>query len=188
MWFQENGHKGGYYSLDGKSLDTSYLTSPMEFSRVTSSFAMRLHPILHEWKAHLGTDYGAAIGTPVRVVGDGVVEFAGVQNGFGNVVIVKHSQTDETVYAHLSRIDVKPGQAVAQGQHVGAVGMTGWATGPHLHFEFRVNGIHHDPVEMARHSVAVPLTATAKPEFERLAKAMGSQLQAASSATVARLD
>ena len=115
MWFQEPGRKGGYYTLDGKSLDTSYLASPMEFSRVTSGFAMRFHPVLRSWRAHLGVDYGAATGTPVRTVGDGVVEFAGGQNGFGNVVIVKHNNTDQTFYAHLSRIDVRLGQSVQPG-------------------------------------------------------------------------
>jgi murein DD-endopeptidase MepM/ murein hydrolase activator NlpD len=189
MWFQEPGTKGAYYSLDGKSLQSSYLASPMEFSRVTSGFAMRFHPILHKWRAHLGTDYGAVTGTPVRTVGDGVVEFAGEQNGFGNVVIVKHNNTDQTLYAHLSRIDVRPGQGVAQGQRIGAVGATGWATGPHLHFEFRVNGVHQDPKHIARHSDAVPLTAEARPAFDRLARAMRVQLAAAaSSAVVARAD
>lgn len=190
MWFQEPGRKGGYYTLDGKSLSTSYLASPMEFSRVTSGFAMRFHPILHRWRAHLGVDYAAEMGTPVRTVGDGVVEFAGQQNGFGNVVIVKHNNNDQTVYAHLSRIDVKPGQAVSQGQHLGAVGSTGWATGPHLHFEFRVNGAHHDPVEMARNSGALPLSAQDRPDFDRLARSMRAQLAAAatSRATVARAD
>ena len=189
MWFQEPGRKGGYYTLDGKSLDTSYLASPMEFSRVTSGFAMRFHPVLHRWRAHLGVDYGADTGAPVRTVGDGAVEFAGQQNGFGNVVIVKHNNTDQTVYAHLSRIDVRPGQAVRQGQHLGAVGATGWATGPHLHFEFRVNGQHHDPVKMARNSGALPLSAEARPEFDRMARSMRAQLTAAASATtVARAD
>jgi murein DD-endopeptidase MepM/ murein hydrolase activator NlpD len=189
MWFQEPGTKGAYYTLDGKSLETSYLASPMEFSRVTSGFAMRFHPILHKWKAHLGTDYGAVTGTPVRTVGDGVVEFAGEQNGFGNVIIVKHNNTDQTLYAHLSRIDVRPGQGVTQGQKIGAVGMTGWATGPHLHFEFRVNGVHQDPKHIARHSDAVPLTAAARPTFDRLARSMRMQLAAAAStATLARAD
>ena len=189
MWFQEPGTKGSYYTLDGKSLDTSYLASPMEFSRVTSGFAMRFHPVLHKWKAHLGTDYGAAMGTPVRAVGDGVVQFAGEQNGFGNVVIVKHNNTDETLYAHLSRINVRPGQAITQGQHVGAVGQTGWATGPHLHFEFRVNGIHKNPSEIAKHGDAVPLSAAARPQFDKLANFMRTQLAAAASvAVLARAD
>lgn len=189
MWFQEPGTKGAYYTMDGKSLQSSYLASPMEFSRVTSTFAMRFHPILHKWRAHLGTDYGAVTGTPVRTVGDGVVEFAGEQNGFGNVVIVKHNNTDQTLYAHLSRIDVRPGQGVSQGQKIGAVGATGWATGPHLHFEFRVNGVHQDPKNIARHSDAVPLTAQARPQFDRLARSMRMQLAAAASAgVVARAD
>jgi murein DD-endopeptidase MepM/ murein hydrolase activator NlpD len=188
MWFQEPGKKGGYYTLDGKSLETSYLASPMEFSRVTSGFATRLHPILHQWKAHLGVDYGAAIGTPVRCVGEGVVEFAGEQNGYGNVVVIRHNTSDETVYAHLSRIDVRAGQSVNQGQRLGAVGMTGWATGPHLHFEFRVKGVHHDPVEIARHGEAAVLSAAAKPAFDRLAQSMRAQLAAAPSATLASAD
>jgi murein DD-endopeptidase MepM/ murein hydrolase activator NlpD len=189
MWFQEPGRKGGYYTLDGKSLDTSYLASPMEFSRVSSGFAMRFHPVLHRWKAHLGVDYAAESGTPVRTVGDGLVEFAGEQNGYGNVVVVKHNNTDETFYAHLSRVEVQPGQNVTQGQHIGAVGATGWATGPHLHFEFRVNGVHRDPVQMAKRSDAVQLSDAARPEFDRVARSMRAQLAAAGSATVlARAD
>ncbi len=179
MWFQEPGRKGGYYSLDGKSLDASYLASPMEFSRVSSGFKMRFHPVLHQWKAHLGVDFAADIGTSVRTVGEGTVEFAGEQNGFGHVVIVKHSATEQTVYAHLSRIDVRTGQAVAQGQNVGAVGQTGWATGPHLHFEFRVNGVHQNPSAMARLNGAMPLSAQARPEFLRVAGSMRMQLEAA---------
>jgi murein DD-endopeptidase MepM/ murein hydrolase activator NlpD len=187
MWFQEPGSKGAYYTLDGRSLTSSYLASPMEFSRITSSFKMRFHPILKTWQAHLGTDFGAPTGTPVRTVGDGVVEFAGVQNGFGNVVFVRHNAGDVTVYAHLSRIDVRPGQRIDQGQRVGAVGSTGWATGPHLHFEFRVNGVNKDPIEIARRAQGVALTAAARPGFDRMAGVMRAQLQAAGT-TVARAD
>ena len=185
MWFEEPGQKGGYYTLDGRSLRHSYLASPMEFSRVTSGFAMRFHPIQQTWRAHLGVDYGAPTGTAVRTVGDGVVDFAGVQSGFGNVVIVKHGNSAETVYAHLSRIDVKSGQKVDQGQNIGAVGSTGWATGPHLHYEFRVNGIHQDPLMAATDSGATPVSAAARPAFERLSSAMRIQLAAASTAMVA---
>ncbi|MBI2769456.1 MAG: M23 family metallopeptidase [Burkholderiales bacterium] len=185
VWFQEPGQKGGYYTLDGKSLASSYLASPMEFSRVTSGFSMRFHPILQQWKAHLGTDYGAPMGTAVRTIGDGVVEFAGVQNGFGNVVIIQHSPKDKTVYAHLSRIGVQRGQAVKQGQSVGAVGMTGWATGPHLHFEFRVNGVHQDPMLMARRSEAVNVSVAARPAFDRVAGLMRAQLATAALSTLA---
>jgi len=189
LWFQEAGKKGGYYSLDGNSLQSAYLTSPMQFSRVTSGFAMRFHPIHQTWRAHLGVDYGAPVGTPVRTVGDGVVDFAGVQGGFGNVVIIRHNGSDTTVYAHLSRIDVRKGQSVSQGQRVGAVGATGWATGPHLHFEFRVNGRHQDPLTVARRSEGQPLTAESRPAFDRLATATRLKLAAAASvATVARVE
>jgi murein DD-endopeptidase MepM/ murein hydrolase activator NlpD len=184
IWFQEPGTKGGYYTPEGKSLTGAYLASPMEFSRVTSGFAMRFHPILQKWRAHLGVDYGAPTGTPVRVVGDGVVEFSGVQNGFGNVVFVRHNGADLTVYAHLSRIDVRPGQRVSQGQRIGAVGSTGWATGPHLHFEFRVNGAHQDPLVVARRSEGLPLSVAARPAFEKLAGVMREQLASAASASL----
>ena len=190
MWFsdgngpvladgQQASSKGGYYTLDGQSLRHAFLASPLEFSRVTSGFKMRFHPILQTWRAHLGVDYGAPTGTAVRTVGDGVVDFAGVQNGFGNVVIVKHRNNNSTVYAHLSRINVKKGQAVNQGQNVGAVGATGWATGPHLHFEFRVNGQQQDPVMVARQSESIPITTAAKPAFTRSASAAKMQLAAA---------
>lgn len=180
VWFLDAGRKGAYYSLDGKTLASQYLASPMEFSRVTSGFAMRMHPILQQMRAHLGVDYGAPMGTPVRAVGEGSVEFAGWQNGYGNVIHVKHSGSDTTVYAHLSRIDVRKGQRVSQSQRIGAVGATGWATGPHLHFEFRINGVHKDPLTIARNAEGVPLSAESRPAFEKLVAAMRPQLNAAS--------
>ena len=181
VWFQERGAaKGSYYTLDGQSMRRAYLTSPVEFSRITSGFKMRLHPILQTWRAHLGTDFAAPTGTAVRTVGDGVVEFAGVQNGFGNVVFVKHRNQHVTVYAHLSRIDVRQGQSVEQGQTLGAVGQTGWATGPNLHFEFRVNGVHQDPQTIvAQSEAAAPISAASRPAFDRLASNMRVQLSAA---------
>ena len=181
VWFQEPGaSRGAYYTLDGQSLRRAYLASPVEFSRVSSGFAMRFHPIHKTWRAHLGTDFAAPTGTAVRTVGDGVVEFAGVQNGFGNVVFIKHRNQHVTVYAHLSRIGVKKGQSVEQGQNIGAVGSTGWATGPHLHFEFRVNGAHQDPMVIARQSeAAAPVSAAARPAFDRLASVMRTELASA---------
>ncbi len=171
MWFQDPvaANKGGYYTLDGQSLRRAFLASPMAFSRVTSGFKMRFHPLLHVWKAHQGVDYAAPTGTAVRSVGDGVVEFAGAQNGYGNIVILKHPNNYSTVYAHLSRINVRKGQSVSQSQTVGAVGTTGWATGPHLHFEYRINGVYRDPRTVARGNETVPLSASAKPLFTRLA-------------------
>jgi murein DD-endopeptidase MepM/ murein hydrolase activator NlpD len=118
-----------------------------------------------------------------------VDDFAGVQGGVGNGVLVRHNGSDTTVYAHLSRIDVRRGQSVTQGQRVGAVGATGWATGPHLHFEFRVNGRHQDPLTVARRSEGLPLSAEARPAFNRLASAARLTLDAAASvATVARVE
>lgn len=187
MWFQEpasetaSAGKGGYYALDGTSLRRAYLASPMEFSRMTSGFKMRFHPILQKWRAHNGVDYAAPTGTPVRTVGDGVVDFAGVQNGFGNVVIIKHRSNHTTLYAHLSRIDVKKGQVVSQSDRVGAVGTTGWSTGPHLHFEFRVDGEHRDPLTIANEGGTLPVSAAAKAQFDRVSSLMRVQLQQAAS-------
>ena len=136
---------------------------------------MRFHPILKQWRAHLGVDYAAPVGTPVRSVGDGVVEFAGVQNGFGNVVFIKHRNNHTTVYAHLSRISVKRGQTVNQGQNIGAVGATGWATGPHLHYEFRSNDIHQDPLRVAM-PPAPPLAPQYRAAFEAVAQPQADRL------------
>jgi murein DD-endopeptidase MepM/ murein hydrolase activator NlpD len=188
LWFQEPGQKGGYYRPSGESLRRAYLSSPVEFSRVSSGFAMRMHPILNSWRQHNGIDYAAPTGTTVRSVGDGTVEFAGTQSGYGNIVIVNHRNHQQTAYAHLSRVDVKVGQSVSQGQTVGAVGSTGWATGPHLHFEFRVNGEYQDPATIAQQEGGVPITAAARPAFERLAMATRTELAAAFSVVQASAD
>jgi len=181
VWFNPADGRGGYYDIDGRSKRRAFLASPMEFSRVTSGFAMRFHPLLQNWRAHLGVDYGAPSGTPVRSVGDGTVEFAGQQNGYGNVVQVVHGNARSTLYAHLSRIDVKKGQRVEQGQRIGAVGATGWATGPHLHFEFRVGGQHQDPLRIAKSSETVPLDAASRPVFTETVKRVQAKLEVAES-------
>ncbi len=178
--------KGSYFGLDGSSKRRSFLTSPMEFSRITSGFAMRFHPIMQTWRAHLGVDYGAPMGTAVRSVGEGTVDFAGQQNGYGNVIQIQHGGDRSTLYAHLSRIDVKKGQHVGQGQSIGAVGMTGWATGPHLHFEFRVHGQHQDPIRIARASEPVTIDPSARARFAELAKGLKAQLQVAETLASAR--
>lgn len=195
MWFQPPGqnaagtpNKGSYYTLDGRSLRRAYLSSPVEFSRISSGFAMRFHPVLQKWRAHLGTDFAASTGTPARTVGDGVVEFAGVQNGYGNVVFIKHRDNHETVYAHLSKINVQRGQNVSQGQTIGLVGSTGWATGPHLHFEVRVNGVQKDPMATAQQSEAVTLSKADLPLFSQLAAGTKNQLQAAASINQTRAE
>ncbi|MET0335237.1 MAG: peptidoglycan DD-metalloendopeptidase family protein [Rhizobacter sp.] len=179
VWFQDAHSKGGYYGFDGESKRRAFLASPMEFSRVTSGFSMRMHPIHKTWRQHLGVDYGAPTGTPVRNVGDGVVEFAGWQNGYGNVVQVRHSNDRTTLYGHLSRIDVKKGQRVEQGTRLGAVGATGWATGPHLHFEVKVKGEHQDPQIIAKASEAVVLSPESRAQFTNLAQTLRAQLEMA---------
>ena len=179
VWFKDALGKGAYYGLDGRSKKRAFLASPMEFSRVTSGFAMRMHPILNTWKQHKGVDYGAPTGTPIRAVGEGVVEFAGWQNGYGNVVEIDHGNGRSTLYGHMSRIDVQRGAHVEQGQHIGAVGMTGWATGPHLHFEVKVGGVQQDPMMMAKASESVPLAPASKVEFAQLARSFKGQLEAA---------
>jgi murein DD-endopeptidase MepM/ murein hydrolase activator NlpD len=188
LWYQEPGQKGGYYRPNGDSLRRAYLSSPVEFSRVSSGFAMRMHPILNTWRQHHGIDFAAPTGTPVRAVGDGTVEFAGTQSGYGNIVILKHRSNQETAYAHLSRIDVKVGQSISQSQTLGAVGSTGWATGPHLHFEFRVNGDYQDPSTIAQQGGGPPITASSRPAFERLAAATQAELSAAFSVVQASAD
>lgn len=188
MWFQEPGRKGAYYQPSGESLRRAYLTSPVEFSRISSGFAMRVHPIFNSWRQHHGIDFAAASGTPVRSVGDGVVDFAGQQSGYGNIVIIKHTSSQSTVYAHLSRIDVRVGQPVTQSQFIGAVGSTGWATGPHLHFEFRVNGEYEDPSTIAQQDGAAPISSAARPAFDRLAVSTRAELAAALSVVQARAE
>lgn len=142
---------------------------------------MRLHPILQTWRAHLGVDYAAPTGTPVRTIGDGVVEFAGVQSGYGNVVTVNHGKENATVYAHLSKINVQKGQKVSQSDIIGLVGSTGWSTGPHLHFEFRVNGVHQDPLTIARQAETLPVNAASKAQFDRTSSMVRVALAAAGS-------
>lgn len=181
VWFQQGEEKGGYFGLDGQSKRRAFLASPLEFSRVTSGFAMRLHPILNSWKQHKGVDYGAPSGTLVRSVGEGLVDFAGWQNGYGNVVEIRHTNQRTTVYAHLSRIDVRREQRVEQGQSLGAVGATGWATGPHLHFEVKVQGLQTNPLALATASDAVNIAAPARAQFAQLTTNMKKLLDMADS-------
>jgi murein DD-endopeptidase MepM/ murein hydrolase activator NlpD len=186
VWYRGADGRGAYFDLSGQSKKRSFLASPMEFSRVSSGFAMRFHPIHRTWRRHLGVDYAAPTGTPVRSVGDGVVAFAGRQGGYGNVVQIKHTNDRTTLYAHLSRIDVRQGQRVEQGVRIGAVGSTGWSTGPHLHFEFRVNGEHQDPLRIAKASETLTLPATSRADFAVLAQSLQAQLDVADTLLGAR--
>jgi murein DD-endopeptidase MepM/ murein hydrolase activator NlpD len=148
VWFERADGEGDYYNFDGRTLRKTFLRSPMEFTRITSGFSLgRRHPVFRDWRAHKGIDYAAPTGTKIRTIGDGVVDFVGVQRGYGKVVIVKHDRERSTLYAHMSKFapKIKEGTQVDQGAVIGYVGQTGWASGPHLHFEFLVNGEPNDP-------------------------------------------
>jgi murein DD-endopeptidase MepM/ murein hydrolase activator NlpD len=177
----------GYYTPEGANLRKAFLRTPLEFSRVSSGFGMRRHPIAHAWKQHKGIDYAAPIGTRVRAVGDGVVEWAGPKGGYGNVVIIRHRGQYSTVYAHLSRIAVKRGQRVAQDDTIGAVGQTGWATGPHLHYEFRIGGEARNPMSIAM-PAALPVAASELPVFEEQAAPLLGRLDLLANGTLASLE
>ena len=181
VWFEEPGQKGAFFGFNGESSRKSYLASPLAFTRVSSGYGVRFHPILGREKAHLGVDYAAPTGTPVRTIADGTITFAGTQRGYGNVIEVTHSEGKSTLFAHLSRIDVKAGQKVAQGEFIGAVGTTGMSTGPHLHFEFRDHGVHQDPLEIARSSENVPINAALRERFTAVAQLQRQLLNAAGS-------
>jgi murein DD-endopeptidase MepM/ murein hydrolase activator NlpD len=141
-----------YYTPEGKSLHKAFLRTPVEFTRVSSRFnSARYHPILNLIRAHKGVDYAAPTGTPVRAAGDGRIRFAGRMGGYGNLVEIEHSSSVVTVYGHLSRFasGTRVGAHVTQGVVIGYVGMTGLATGPHLHYEYRVNGVFKNPQTVA---------------------------------------
>jgi murein DD-endopeptidase MepM/ murein hydrolase activator NlpD len=150
LWFGDakSPDSGEYYGFDGKSLRKSFLRYPIEFARISSEFSeSRKHPIFKDWRAHKGVDFAAPLGTKVRATGDGSIEFIGAQRGYGNVVTIKHGKYS-TTYAHLNQFTdgLQVGSKIKQGDVVGFVGRTGFATGPHLHYEFKVDGEHADPL------------------------------------------
>ncbi len=171
--------KYAYYTPDGKSLHKTFLRSPLEYTRISSSFsAGRYHPILQRIKAHRGVDMAAPTGTRVKASGDGRVAFMGKKGGYGNVVVLNHPNGISTVYGHLSRFSdaIRKGDAVNQGDIIGYVGMTGLATGPHLHYEFLVNGNHRDPMKVALPNT-VPLNDNFKSEFNAHSLTMLAKLE-----------
>jgi len=144
----DNG-KVSYYTPEGKSLSKAFIRSPVDFRRISSSFKKeRYHPVLGVKRPHKGTDYAAATGTPIKASGSGKIIFAGTKGGYGKTIIIKHPNGITTLYGHQSRFakGIRKGKGVTQGQTIGYVGKTGVATGPHLHYEFRVNGVHKNPM------------------------------------------
>lgn len=175
VWFEDPvTHQGGYYSLDGKSLKQGFLRSPIAFSRISSGFSMRVHPISGVWKQHKGIDFAAPVGTPIRASGDGVIETIGANSGgYGNMVVIKHWANYSTVYGHMSRFaaGLHRGSKVSQGEVIGYVGTTGWSTGPHLHYEFRVGGEARDPMSVKVLAQA-PLSGAEQARFKMAAADM----------------
>lgn len=189
VWFE--GMDGqGYYTPDGKNIRKAFLRSPLEFSRITSGFSTsRFHPLLQSWRAHKGVDYGAPTGTRVKATGDGVVDFVGRQGGYGNLVVLRHQSKYSTHYGHLSGFasGLRKGVRVSQGDVIGYVGMTGWATGPHLHYEFRINDVHQNPLAVALPS-APPLNPAEIVEFRNHAEPLTVRLDQIRSRNLALLD
>lgn len=164
VWFDDPGSKG-YYTFDGKSQKKAFLKSPLKFSRISSVFSMRVHPISGKWKRHEGVDFAAPTGTPIKAAADGTIEFIGRRGGYGNFILIKHWNNITTAYGHMSRFakGMHKGSKVSQGDVIGYVGTTGWSTGPHLHYEFRVNNVPRDPM-----SIEIPNTeALAGSELKR---------------------
>lgn len=150
LYEEENGDTN-YYSPEGESMRKAFIRTPVDFARISSHFNLRRkHPILHKIRAHKGTDYAASYGTPIKATGDGKIINARNKGGYGRTVIIQHGNKISTLYAHLSKYarGIKEGRRVKQGQIIGYIGSSGLASGPHLHYEFRVNGVHKNPLKV----------------------------------------
>lgn len=185
IWFVPAGGEGHYYTPEGSRVHKTAIKVPLSGAlRVTSGFGLRLHPVLGRRLEHQGIDLAAPRGTPVHAAADGTVQFAGVQHGYGNVVYLRHRNppNETTIYGHLSRIDVRVGEHVARGGLLGAVGSTGMTTGPHLHFEIRVNGVPQNPAAAlaAARSNEGTILPQARGEFDAVADKMTQELAVAS--------
>ena len=179
IYFKDREGREGYFTPDGENLRKAYLRSPLEFSRITSGFSSaRLHPVLQTWRAHKGVDYGAPTGTRIRATADATVAVAGKQNGYGNVIILQHGGNISTVYGHLSGFakGLRPGARVRQGDVIGYVGSTGMATGPHLHYEFRVAGVQRNPLTVPMPQ-AFPIATQYKNDFLATTHPLTAKLQ-----------
>lgn len=186
--YQDPDGTTDYYSPDGHSMRKAFLRTPVKFSRISSGFTTRRwHPMLHRFRAHKGVDYAAPIGTPVKATGNGRVQFVGRKGGYGMTIVLQHGGDYSTLYAHLSRFarGLRSGQRVRQGQIIGYVGQSGLATGPHLHYEFRVRGQHRDPLTV-RLPQAMPIAATHREDFSAQARPLLVQLDLLRRARLAR--
>jgi murein DD-endopeptidase MepM/ murein hydrolase activator NlpD len=171
--YRDANGRSNYYTPDGHSLRKAFIRAPLNFTRISSNFdPSRRHPILNTIRAHQGVDYAAPVGTPIRAAGDGKVIFRGVQGGYGNVIILQHGGNITTLYGHMSRFaNKRVGARVAQGEVIGFVGQSGLATGPHLHYEYRINGVHRNP-----RTVSLPPADPVPAEFQEDFKATTATL------------
>ena len=176
--FESASSSAQYYDAAGKSLRAQFLRAPLEFRRISSTFGIRFHPILGRWKAHKGTDYAAAPGTPVRAIGDAVVIRAGWSGGYGNMLELRHRNGYVTRYGHLRGFaaGVRAGARVAIGQTVAYVGTTGLSTGPHLHFEVLIGGVQHDSRVALRSIAGEPLAGSERGAFDQMRDQMLASL------------
>lgn len=187
--FKGESGEEGYYSLDGANRAKSFMRSPLEFTRISSSFGSRLHPIFRNWRAHTGVDFAAPQGTRVLATADGEVVSVGRRGGYGNAIELRHGGTITTLYGHLSAFasGLRPGARVRQGEVIGYVGMTGFATGPHLHYEFKIAGAFQDPMRVALPK-AQPVSAQLRPQFMQVAAQARSAIERVSDSTPARFE
>lgn len=178
-----------YFQPDGSSLRRGFLRTPVKLARITSGFGKRRHPIKKIWKKHLGVDYGASRGAPILATADGVVQYSGKKGGYGNAVILRHGGIYTTLYAHMSKLGkgIRSGKTVTQGQVIGYVGRSGWATGDHLHYEFRVNGQHKDPLKV-KLPKTLPLAKKEMDTFVDQAEPLLGTLTSLKAAQLATLD
>jgi murein DD-endopeptidase MepM/ murein hydrolase activator NlpD len=179
----------GYYSLDGSNRAKAFLRTPVEFSRVSSGFGARFHPIFNNWRAHTGVDFAAPRGTRVLATADGHVVSAGPRGGYGNAVEIRHGSAITTLYAHLSGFasGIRAGARVRQGEPIGYVGATGYATGPHLHYEFKMAGVHQDPLRVALPK-AEPVPARLRSQFQQVANQARATIDLVSTVTTGRFE
>ncbi len=188
IFFESADEKvGGYFAPDGRSMRRQFLRAPLDFTRISSNFnPRRRHPLLNTIRAHKGVDYAAPTGTIIKAAGDGRVGFAGNQGGYGRVVILEHGAGITTLYGHMSRFakGIRNGKRVSQGETIGYVGSSGAATGPHLHYEYRLNGVHKNPRTVSLPDAA-PIPITYMPEFQTRSGTLLADLDRAKSPSVA---
>ncbi len=190
IYFKDAHGREGYFNQDGQSLKRAFLKSPMPFSRISSGFSgARFHPVLQRWRAHKGIDYAAPTGAPVRAVADAKVEFVGRQGGYGNLIVLRHQGAYSTAYGHLSRFGkgVKRGGRVNQGEVIGYVGSTGLATGPHLHYEFRINNVQKNPLAL-KLPTTYPLDSRSKAIFASKTQPLVANLRLLRNTNLASMD